>query len=137
MFNLYLNFNGNLLEAFDFYKEIFGGEYKILKKYKDMPHGDTLCDEDKEKIMHLELIIDKDTKLMGSDILKVWGQEISIGNNFYINITPKSEREAFRIFGLLSQGGEVQMPLQKTFWGSLFGTVRDKYKIQWMINIEN
>lgn len=136
MLNLYLNFDGNLIEAFDFYKGVFGGEYKNIKKYKDMPHSDSLSNEDKEKIMHIELVIDKDTKLMGSDILRVWGQEINRGNNFYINVTPKSETEAYKIFGLLGEGGEIQMPLQKTFWGSLFGTVTDRFGTQWMFNIE-
>lgn len=136
MFNLYLNFNGNLKEAFDFYREIFGGEYKAIKRYKDMPHGDSLSKNDKEKIMHIELQIDENTILMGSDILEVWGQSLERGNNFYVNISPKSEDEAYVIFGKLSKEGEVQMPLQKTFWGSLFGTVTDKFGTQWMINQE-
>ncbi len=137
MFTLYLNFDGNLKEAFDFYKEIFGGEYKTVNKYSEMPNNDGLSEEDKEKIMHIELFIDENTKIMGSDVLEVWAQEIKRGNNFYINYTPKTEVEARRIFSLLSQGGEVQMPLQKTFWGSLFGTVTDKFGTQWMIDLED
>lgn len=134
-FNIYLNFDGNLEEAFNFYREVFGGEYIALKKYLEMPHADSLAPEDREKVMHAELKIEEEIVLMGCDILEAWGQTITRGTNFYINITPDSVEEAHLIFNKLSAGGEVQMPLQKTFWGAFFGTVTDRFQTQWMINL--
>lgn len=136
-FNIFLNFDGNLEKAFDFYKKTFGGEYRIIKKYSEMPHSDSLSSEDKEKVMHCELEIKEGLVLMGCDILEVWGQSITRGNNFYINIAPDSVEEGRTIFSKLSSGGEVQMPFQKTFWGSFFGTVTDRFGTQWMIKIED
>lgn len=136
-FSIFLNFDGNLKEAFDFYKETFGGEYKTIKKYSEMPHSDTLSSEDREKAMHCELEIKEELVLMGCDILEVWGQSITRGTNFYVNITPDSIEEGRIIFSKLSSGGEVQMPFQKTFWGSFFGTVTDRFGTQWMIKIED
>ena len=133
--NIYLNFDGNLEEAFNFYKEVFEGEYIALKKYLEMPHGDTLAPEDRKKVMHAELKIQDGIVLMGCDILEAWGQSITRGTNCYINITPDSVEEAHLIFNSLSSGVEVQMPLQKTFWGSFFGTVTDRFQTQWMINL--
>ena len=135
-FNIYLNFDGELEEAFNFYREVFGGEYRTLKRYADMPHGETLVPEDREKVMHAELEIGEGLVIMGCDILEAWGQTITRGTNFYINITPDSAEEAHLIFNKLSSGGEVQMPLQKTFWGELFGTVTDRYHTQWMVSIK-
>ncbi len=135
--NIYLNFNGQLEEAFNFYRDIFGGEYRVLKRYKEMPHGDSLSVEDREKIMGAELELDDDVILMGCDILEVWGQTLERGNNFYINLTPDNLDEAYSIFKKLSKDGEVQMPLQKTFWGETFGTVVDKYGTQWMLKFKD
>lgn len=135
--NIFLNFDGDLEEAFDFYKETFKGQYKIIKKYKEMPHSDSLSPEDREKVMHCELIIKDEIVLMGCDILEAWGQSIEKGNNFYINITPDSVEEGNVIFNKLSAGGEVQMPFQKTFWGAFFGTVTDRFGTQWMIKLED
>ncbi len=134
--NIYLNFDGNLEEAFNFYREVFKGEYISLKKYTEMPHSDSLLPEDREKVMHAELKIGEGIVLMGCDILETWGQSITRGTNFYINITPDTEEEAHLIFSKLSPGGEVQMPLQRTFWGSLFGTVTDRFQTQWMIKLD-
>lgn len=135
-FNIYLNFNGNLEEAFNFYRDVFEGRYLELKKYAEMPHSDSLIPEDREKVMHAELHIDDNTILMGCDILEAWGQVMNRGTNFYINITPGSMEEGSSIFKKLSVGGEVQMPLQKTFWGAFLGTVTDRFGTQWMINIK-
>lgn len=135
--NIYLNFNGDLEEAFDFYRDVFRGEYKKLKKYVEMPHSDSLIPEDREKVMHAELDLGNGNTLMGCDILEAWGQAYERGTNFYINITPQSVEEAGAIFSGLSKGGEVQMPLQKTFWGEYFGTVTDRFGTQWMIRLED
>ena len=72
---------------------------------------------------------------MGSD--RPAGEETAVfGDVFSISIAPDSEEEATRIFSELSAGGEVTMPLEKTFWNALFGTLTDKFGVQWMVNYE-
>jgi PhnB protein len=130
--NVYLAFNGNCEAAFDFYKSVFGGEFIYLGRYKDMPNPDQpIPDSDKDKIMHVGLSVSKETMLLGCDSMQ---EPFVMGNNFSICITPESEEEAHRIFEALSDGGTVTMPLQKTFWMSLFGMFTDKFGIAWMVD---
>ena len=132
--NPYLTFNGNCEEAFNFYKSVFGGEFPYVGRFKDMPSDHPVSDEQKEKIMHISLPISKETTLMGSDSSAEFGQATVIGNNFSISINADSAEEARRVFEGLSAGGKVTMPLDKTFWGALFGMFTDKFGINWMVN---
>lgn len=134
--NPYLLFAGKAEEAFSFYQSIFGGEISNLQRYKDSSEPDYIRPNDLDKIMHINLKIKEDIFLMGSDSLDPVGHEISIGNNVYINFNMETEEEAQRIFSKLSQDGVVQMQIQKTFWGALFGMVKDKYGMNWMINYQ-
>lgn len=134
--NPYLNFNGNTEEAFNFYKSVFGGEFVMLQRFKDIPGGEKMSAEDGEKIMHISLPIGQDTILMATDALESMGQKLSPGNNFYISISTASEEEADKLFYGLSEGGQVTMPLDKAFWGAYFGMFIDKFGIQWMVNYD-
>ena len=134
--NAYLSFNGQCEEAFTFYKSIFGGEFSYLGRFKDMPSDQELSDSDKEKIMHVSLPISKETTLMGDDALDCMGKTISSGNNIHLSVNAASEEEAFRIFKCLSEGGSITMPIEKTFWGALFGMLIDRFGIQWMVNFD-
>jgi PhnB protein len=130
--NIYLYFDGSCEAAFNFYKSVFGGEFTGLARYSDMPNPDQpVPDEEKDKVMHIGLPISKETVLMGSDAMNV---PLVAGNNFSITVTPASEEESRRIFDALSADGTVTMPLDKTFWGSLFGMFTDKFGINWMID---
>ncbi len=133
--NPYLNFPGNAEEAFTFYRYIFGGEPSVTR-YKDMPpmEGVEISKEDAEKIMHISLPLGKDSLLMASDALESFGQSCKVGNNTYISLRPDSKEEADRIFQKLSEGAEIEMPLEDQFWGDYFGALKDKFGIQWMIN---
>lgn len=131
--NPYLNFPGNAEEAFNFYRSVFGGEFKTLMRYKDTQEGDKLAPQEKEKIMHIALPLGKGNTLMASDLLESMGQKSQAGNNFAIALETESEKETDKIFNALSQGGKVVMPLGKVFWGEYFGMVTDKFGIQWMI----
>ncbi|MDB5111223.1 MAG: hypothetical protein JWR67_2337 [Mucilaginibacter sp.] len=131
--NYYLNFKGNTEEAFNFYKSVFGGEFKGLQRYKDAPDSDKLSAEDREKLMHIALPIGGNI-LMGTDALESMGHYLIEGNNFYLSVGTESEEEADRIFNGLSAGGEVTMSLQKTFWGDYFGMLKDRFGIQWMVS---
>lgn len=133
--NPYLNFAGNTEEAFNFYKSVFGGEFKSFFRFRDMPmKGVNLSEEDAAKIMHVGLPVGKDQTLMGSDALESLGQKLVEGNNLYISIHPDSREEADRLFAALSRGGEVSMPIADQPWGDYYGDLQDKFGMHWMIN---
>jgi PhnB protein len=134
--NTYLHFNGNCEEAFTFYKSIFGGEYDHLGRFKDMPDNPKypIPESAKEKIMHLSYPISKGSILMGSDMGGEWSSKYKEGNNFSISINADTKAEADRLFEALSKEGTVTMPMEKTFWGSYFGSFIDKFGISWIIS---
>lgn len=134
--NPYLNFPGNCEDAFNFYRSVFGGKFGYVGRFKKMPpmDGKTMSPEQGEKIMHISLPISKETVLMGSDSSEEFGQVTNIGNNFSISINAKSPNEADRLYNGLSAGGTPFMPMSKTFWGSYFGMLTDKFGIIWMVS---
>ncbi len=135
--NVYLNFNGNCKEAFDFYKSVFGGEFPYVGTFAEMPPQegqDPLPDEMNDRIMHISLPISKETTLMGSDVGGEWAKDFKMGNNFTLSITAQSKAEADEIFNKLSENGKVTMPMDKTFWGDYFGMCIDPFGVQWMMS---
>ena len=130
----YLNFQGNAEEAFDFYKSVFGGEYSSLVRFKDLPmEGVTIPEGDQDKVMHIALPVG-DGLLMASDALESLGQQLVRGTNHYISVHPDSRAEADRIFRALSEGADIEMPIDDQVWGDYFGSLRDKFGIGWMVN---
>ena len=134
--NPYLNFDGTAEKAFNFYKSVFGGEFLAIHKMADMPHGQQIPENEKNRIMHIALPIDEHTVLMASDIMPSAGHKLNVGNNVYISLHPQSRGEADRLFNGLSAGGEVEMAMADMFWGAYFGSFKDKYGVLWMINFE-
>ena len=137
--NPYLTFNGNCEEAFNFYKSVFGGEFPYLGRFKDMPPQEgcgEIPESEMEKIMHVSLPISKECILMGSDSSEAFGQATVVGNNFSLAVNTDSNEETERIFNALAEGGQITMPLDKTFWGAYFGMLVDKFGVQWMVNNE-
>ena len=135
--NVYLNFNDTCEAAFNFYKSVFGGEFAYIGRYKDMPpgpDGKKCAPEDENKVMHVSLPISKETMLMGSDAGGEWASKIQSGNNFCISITAGSKEEADKLFNGLSAGGQVMVPMGKTFWGDYWGMFGDKFGINWMVS---
>src|SRR3989338_2154223 len=133
--NPYLNFNGNAEEAMNFYKSVLGGELTQIVRFKDMPmEGVSISKEDENKVMHVGLSIGKDNVLMATDTLPSPGQKLVQGNNFYISIHPDNKKEADRIFKALSAGGMVEMPMADQPWGDYYGSLKDKFGVQWMVN---
>lgn len=134
--NVYLTFNGNCLEAFDFYKSVLGGEFSYVSRYKDIPAeaGRLESPEEGEKIMHICLPISQQTMLMGSDTGGEWASQFVQGNNFSISINTDSREKADHFFNELSAGGRVTMPLDHTFWGDYFGMFTDKFSVNWMVS---
>ena len=134
--NPYLTFNGNCEEAFNFYKSVFGGEFPYIGRFKDMPDSEKIPEVAKELIMHVSLPISEGNVLMGSDSSEAFGQSHQPGNNIAVSINAANEDEAKKLFNGLSAGGKVTMPLEKTFWGALFGMFTDKFGINWMVNYD-
>ncbi|KUG10996.1 glyoxalase [Elizabethkingia sp. HvH-WGS333] len=139
--NVYLNFEGNCLEAFEFYKSVFGGEFPYVGKFSDMPPSEEypVSEADKNKIMHISLPISQETVLMGSDVIggNCAGGKFAKGNNIQLSVNAGSREEADKLFNGLSAGGEITMPLQDTFWGAYFGMWTDKFGISWMVNYDD
>ncbi|MEZ5344583.1 MAG: VOC family protein [Pyrinomonadaceae bacterium] len=138
--NPYLSFNGNAEEAFNFYRSVFGGDFETFQRFADIPAGPdethAIGEDDKQKIMHVSLPIGEGSVLMGSDVLEAYGHGEVSGNNMSIAIATESREETERIFNGLSDGGEITMPLNDTFWGAYFGMFTDKFGIQWMVNFD-
>jgi PhnB protein len=133
--NTYLNFAGNTEEAFNFYKSVFGGEFTSVVRFKDMPmQGVNIPREDENKILHIGLPIGKDNVLMATDTLELLGQKLTQGNNVYISVHPENKEEADRIFNALSVSGTIEMPIADQPWGDYYGSLKDKFGVQWMVN---
>ena len=137
--NVYLTFNGNCKEAFEFYRSVFGGEFLQMSTFDEMPPQEgmpPISKEEKDLIMHVSLPISKETVLMGSDTGGEWAKNFKKGTNFSISVNTNNKQEAERIFRELSKGGKVMMPMEKTFWGSYFGMFADKFEINWMVSFD-
>ena len=134
--NIYLTFLGNCKEAFTFYQSVFGGEFSFVGTFGEMPpqEGMPISDEMKDKIMHISLPISKETAIMGIDTGGEWSADFKKGSNFSISISTDSKSKADNFFAKLSEGGKVNMPMNKTFWGDYFGMLEDQFGIKWMIS---
>lgn len=132
--NTYLNFNGNTEEAFNFYKNAFGGEFAMLQRFGETPGCEDMPTVEKDKIMHIALPIGGNI-LMGTDVPESRGK-VQNGTSMSISINTDSEQETRELFEKLSEGGNIEMPLDKMFWGALFGMFTDKFGIQWMVNYD-
>lgn len=135
--SIYLNFPGTTEEAFNFYKNIFGGEFATIMRFDNTPDGEKLSPEEKQKIMHIALPISKDLMLMATDALESMNQHVQYGNNMYISLSTDTKEEADRIFNALSDGATIEMAMQDTFWGAYFGMLKDKFGVQWMLNFDH
>ncbi|MBK7097269.1 MAG: VOC family protein [Sphingobacteriales bacterium] len=135
--NPYIHFNGNAEEAFTFYKSVFGGEYAAIIRFKDMNfEGSIHTEKEAEKMMHIALPIGKHDLLMGSDTPEQLGRHNENETRSKISISAESKEEADRIFHALSSGGQVEMPIEDSPWGSYFGMFRDKFGIEWMVDFD-
>jgi PhnB protein len=132
--NPYLNFDGNALEAFTYYKSVFGGDFAVVVRFKDMGGGPPGAPaHELERIAHIALPFGKGNMLMASDTLPSLGHSVEAGTNFYIQLGPESAAEAKQLFDALSKGGKVEMALQQTEWAERHGTCTDRFGVQWMV----
>ena len=130
--NIYLNFNGNCREAFEFYRSVFGGDFQAFQTFAQGPEDMQVADDEKDDVMHVSLPIGA-TVLMVSDSSS-FGPPLSIGNNFSVSIDGESREQCDELFAKLSEGGTVTMPLAEMFWGSYYGMLTDRFDINWMVS---
>jgi len=132
--NPYLFFNGNCEEALNFYKECLGGEFESINRFKDGPEemgGKKVPENFKEKVMHMTWRFDGNV-VMASDGF----EKVTNGGSVTLSVTVDNVDGMDTVFNKLSEGGQVTMPLQDTFWGARFGMFTDRYGIKWMFNCE-
>jgi uncharacterized glyoxalase superfamily protein PhnB len=128
----YLTFNGTCKQAFEYYEDILGGTLEELTTHRDSPIAEETPEADLDLVLHARLNLGSLT-LMGSDAPKAY---YSKPQGVYVQIAPTSEQEAERIYKSLANGGNVQMPLDKTFWAKRFAMLTDQFDIPWIINYE-
>ena len=134
--NPHINFNGNAEEAFTFYKSVFGGEFTKIIRFKDLSGPEfPVADNDANKIMLIALPIGKNT-LMANDVPESMGPTNENENRSKISISAESREEADKLFNGLSVGGQIEVQIGDSPWGSYFGMFRDKYGIEWMVDFD-
>jgi PhnB protein len=134
--NPHINFNGNAEEAFTFYKSVFGGEFTKIVRFKDISSPEfPVTENDANKIILIALPIGKNI-LMANDVPESMGQTNEHENRSKISISTESKEEADKLFNGLSAGGQIEVPINVSPWGSYFGMFRDKYGIEWMVDFD-
>ena len=136
--NPYLAFNGNCEAAFNFYKKVFGGEFRMINRFRDMPPmpGMEIPEEAKNRIMHVSLPISKETVLMGSNSNPATG-DVQTGQNISLSVNTDTRAEAYKIFNALAAGGKITLPIADAFWGAYFGMLIDPFGFVWMVSCES
>jgi len=131
----YLFFNGRCEEAIKFYERALGAKLEFMMRYKESPEPPPpgmVPAGSEEKVMHASLHVG-DTVVMVSDG-NCAGKPVF--NGFSLSIALKDAAQSDKFFNALADGGQVQMPLGKTFWSPRFGMVVDRFGVGWMVNVE-
>jgi PhnB protein len=130
----YLFLNGRCEEALDFYKKALGAEIGMLMRFKESPEAPPpgCAPVDGNKIMHSAFQIGG-TTVMASDGMAQGNPKFE---GFALSVSARDEADADRKFEALTQGGQIQMPLGKTFFAKRFGMVADKFGVSWMVIVE-
>ena len=124
----YLNYSGNCEQAFRFYEEHLGGRITMMMRHGQRPSTDSNVPPDwKDAVLHARIDIGE-TDLMGADIPSAKPMRSA-----YLSLLVSGTEEAERIYALLSDGGEIFMPMQETFFALRFAMVRDRFGTSWMI----
>jgi PhnB protein len=135
--SIYLNFEGNCEEAFNYYKKVFKtelvGQVFRMKDMPAMPNAPKLSEKEANAIMNIALPILGGTLIMGTDMLESMGQKRKIGNNTTISLEADSNAEVDRLYKALSEGGSEMMAPMEMFWG-YWGVCLDRFGIRWMFN---
>jgi PhnB protein len=125
--NTYVNFSGTCAEAFRFYERHLGGTITMLMTHGQAPDQSKVKPEWKDAVLHARLSLGG-AELSGADIPNAQPMRSA-----YLSLNVESDTEAERIFSALSDGGEVFMPMQETFFATRFAQLRDRFGVNWMI----
>jgi PhnB protein len=127
--NTFLNFGGNCEPAFRFYEQHLGGEITMLMRRAEQPDQPVKWPGWEQSIQYASMNIGE-TELMGSDVPP---DRFEPMRSVYLSLTVDGAAEAERIWALLSDGGEIYMPMEETFFATRFGQLRDTFGTSWMI----
>lgn len=130
--NTHLNFNGNCAEAFKFYEQVLGGQIVFSMTWGEMPGADQFPAATHDRIMHINLKVGEQS-IMGADSPP---DRYQAPQGMNVSVHVKDVAEGERIFKALSEGGNVTMPFEQTFWSPGFGMCVDRFGIPWMVNTE-
>lgn len=134
--HIYLNFDGQCEEAFNFYKGVFKKDFEMISYFKNMPNNEKIPGEHLGRVMHVSIPMGDGQLLMGSDTMHGFGPPHQKGNNFNVSLNLADKAEGERIFKALSEGGKVTMPMADTFWNAYFGSLIDQFGVGWMVSVE-
>jgi len=126
----YLTFNGDCEQAFNFYAEVLGGQINAMMPHEGTPMAEHVPASWRQKILHAQMQIG-DSVLMGSDAPP---DHYTTPQGFSVSLMLTDDAQAEHVFATLAQGGQIQLPLQPTFWASRFGMTVDRFGTPWMIN---
>ncbi len=127
--NAYLNYGGNCAEAFKFYEQHLGAKITMLMTHDQAPGATNLDPKVAKSVLYASIKLG-DTTIMASDVPSDRFQPM---RSVYICMSVDTDAEAERIYNLLTDGGEVYMPLQETFFATRYGQFRDKFGTSWMV----
>jgi PhnB protein len=130
--NTYLNYGGNCAQAFRFYEEHLGGKITMMMTHGEQPGGANVPPERQKDILYARLTLGG-TELMGSDVPPERFQPM---RSAYLSLSVDSIEEAERVHAVLSDGGQIFMPMEETFFAFRFSMLRDKFGTSWMIICE-
>ena len=125
----YLNYGGNCEQAFGFYEKHLGGKITFLMRHGEQPGPGMVPAEWNGKVLHARMNLGG-TELLGADIPPDRFQPI---RSAYLSLTVDSDGEAERVYALLSEGGQIYMQMEETFFASRFAMLRDRFGTSWMI----
>jgi PhnB protein len=131
--NPYLMFNGRCEEALEFYKSAVGASDVHLIRFSEAPPGSSMPGAQPDKVMHASFKLGE-SAILASDGP---GHGDTRFDGISLSINAASDAEAKKLFDGLAQGGQVRMPLAKTFWTSAFGMLTDKFGVSWMVSVEH
>ena len=126
---IYLNYGGNCEQAFRFYEQHLGGSITEIARHGDVPSPDGVPEDWKDKVLHARISLG-DAVLMGADIPPDRFQPM---RSAYLTLLLDSDDEAERIYALLTEGGEIFMKMEETFFASRFAMLRDRFGTSWML----
>jgi PhnB protein len=125
----YLNYGGNCEQAFRFYEQHLGGKLTFLMRHGEQPNPSRVPADWNDAVLHARMNLGG-TELLGADIPPDRFQPM---RSAYLSLTVSSSEEAERIYGLLSDGGQIFMAMEETFFANRFAMLRDKFGTSWML----